>query len=127
VPGASVTAAGIARVTTIDRSYQPPVRRRYYALRIGQLIRLSAAGPETLFAIGIMLKIVAANPAVGFVQFMTNTIAPFLVPFAGLTNDATSANGVLLQVATLIAMLVYALLARGIVQLIWIVFKRRIV
>ena len=82
---------------------------------------------ETLFAIRVILKLVAANGAAGFAEFITNVTTPFLAPFAGLMNNAATSNGSVLEVTTLIAMLVYALLAWGIVRLIWIVFERRVV
>ena len=126
VPVASVTDVGMANVATADRTYQPDVRRSYTLVRITQFIWLVAGVLETLFAVRIILKLIAANPAAGFAQFITNTTAPFLAPFAGLMTNPTASNGSVLEITTLIAMLVYVLLAWGIVRLLWIVFERRI-
>jgi len=126
VPVTSVTNAGMANVATADRTYQPDVRRSYTLVRITQFIWLVAGVLETLFAIRIALRLVTANQAAGFAQFVTNTTVAFLTPFVGLMNNATSASGSVLEVTTLIAMVVYALVAWGIVRLLWIVFERRI-
>lgn len=125
VPVASVTEAGMANVATADRTYQPDVRRSYTLVRISNLVWLLAGVLETLFAIRVILKLIAANQAAGFAQFITNTTAPFLAPFVGLTRTP-AANGSALEVTTLIAMAVYVLLAWGIVKMIWIVFERRV-
>jgi hypothetical protein len=125
-PVASVAAAGMAHVATADQTYQPDVRRSYTLVRITQFAWLLASVLETLFAVRIILTLIGANPAAGFAQFVNNTTAVFLKPFVGLMNNATLANGSVLEVTTLIAMLVYALLAWGIVRLLWIVFERRI-
>ena len=125
-PVPSVTEDGLANVATADRTFQPDVRRSYNLMRITQFIWLVAGVIETLFAVRIILKILVANPAAGFDQFITNITAPFLAPFAGLMTNASAANGSVLEITTLVAMLVYALVAWGIVRLIWIVFERRI-
>jgi uncharacterized protein YggT (Ycf19 family) len=126
VPVASVTAAGMANVATADRTYQPDVRRSYNLTRIAQFVWLVAGVLETLFAARVILKVIIANQAAGFAQFITNVTAPFLAPFTGLMKNSTASNGSVLEITTIIAMLVYALLAWGVVKLIWIVFERRI-
>jgi YGGT family len=126
VPVTSVTDAGMANVATADRTYQPDVRRSYTLMKITQFVWLLAGVLETLFAVRIILKLIAANASAGFAQFITNLTAPFLAPFAGLITNPTASNGSVLEITTLIAMLVYALLAWGIVRLLWIVFERRI-
>ena len=54
----------------------------------------------------------AANPAAGFATFIYNMTAVFLTPFFGLTATP-SANGSILEIPTLIAMLVYAPVGLG--------------
>ena len=126
VPVASVTDGGLTNVATADQTYQPDVRRSYSLMRITQFIWLLAGVLETLFGVRIILKLLVANPAAGFDKFITNTTAPFLAPFVGLMANAGADNGSVLEITTLVAMLVYALLAWGIVRLLWIVFERRV-
>jgi hypothetical protein len=111
------------------QSHQPlvdPVRRRYNLVRITQIIWLVTSVIEALFTIRVLLKLMAANPAAGFAVFIYNMTAVFLAPFFGLTASP-SANDSVLELSTLIAMLVYALLAWGIVRVLWIIFERPIV
>jgi hypothetical protein len=49
-----------------------------------------------------------------------------MTPFFGLTATP-SANGSVLELSSLIAMLVYALLAWGIVRVLWIVFEKAVI
>lgn len=99
-----------------------PLRRHYNLLRITQFIWLATSTLEILLAIRFMLKLIAANPGAGFAQFIYSVTGVFLTPFVGLTGTP-SADGSVLEVFTLIAMLVYALLAWGLVRLMWLVFE----
>ena len=97
-------------------------RRQYNLTRITQVIWLVTGLLESLIAIRVLLKLIAANPAAGFATFIYNMTAIFLTPFFGLTATP-SANGSVLEIFSLIAMLVYALLAWGIVRVLWITFE----
>jgi hypothetical protein len=109
-----------------QQSTPDPVRRRYNLARTTQIIWLVTSVIEALFAIRVLLKLMAANPAAGFAVFIYNMTAVFLAPFFGLVATP-SANGSVLELSTLVAMLVYALLAWGIVRVLWIVFERPVV
>ncbi len=119
-------------VPTMDAGLSPrnqadQARKRQYNLaRITQIIWLVTGVLESVFTIRILLKLMAANPAAGFATFIYNMTAVFLTPFFGLTATP-SANGSILEIPTLIAMLVYALLAWGIVRVLWITFERPLV
>lgn len=98
-----------------------PRQRRYNLLRVTQLVWLVTWSLEALFGIRVLLKLIAANPDAGFAQFIYNMTAVFLTPFFGLTASP-SANGAVLEISTLIAMMVYALLAWAVVRVMWLVF-----
>ncbi len=100
-----------------------PVKRRYNLIRTTQVIWLVTSVIEVLFAIRVLLKLMAANPAAGFAVFIYNMTAVFLAPFFGLVATP-SANGSVLELSTLVAMMVYALLAWGTVRVLWIVLER---
>jgi hypothetical protein len=97
--------------------------RRAVLTRITQLIWFFTGILEALLGIRFVLKLLAANPEAGFAAFVYGTTEVFLAPFAGLTATP-SAAGAVLEIPTLIAMLVYALVGWGIVRLIWILFDR---
>ncbi len=80
---------------------------------------------EVLLGLRFMLKLIAANPGSGFAAFMYGITGPFIAPFAGLVGTPTS-GGVILEVTTLIAMAIYALIFWGVVRVIQIVADRPI-
>jgi hypothetical protein len=101
-------------------------QRRYDLARLTQFIYLLTTVLEVFLAIRFTLKLIAANPAAGFAQFIYGMTDVFLVPFSGLTATP-SAAGAVLEIPTIIAMIVYAFLAWGIVRIIWILFDRPVV
>lgn len=89
--------------------------------KIDQMMWLIAIILETLIGFRIFLKLIAANPESGFASFVYNVTSPFLAPFAGLTSTP-SASGAVLEISSIIAMVVYALLfwlAAYTIHLIW--------
>ncbi|MFW5940882.1 MAG: YggT family protein [Chloroflexota bacterium] len=74
------------------------------------------------FAIGlrVLLKLISANPNAPFVDLVYSVTDLFLWPFLGLTVTP-QANGMVLEFSSIIAMIVYAVLAWIIVRLLWLV------
>jgi hypothetical protein len=101
-------------------------QRRYDLARLTQFIYLLTTILEVFLAIRFVLKLIAANPSAGFAQFIYGMTDVFLVAFTGLTATP-SAAGAVLEIPTIIAMIVYAFLAWGIVRIIWILFDRPVV
>ena len=97
--------------------------RRLWLYRISQLIWLGCGSLEILIALRIVLKLIGANPQASFAQLIYAFSTFFLLPFAGLTLNP-SYEGMVLEITSMIAMIVYALLALLGVQAIWIVFYR---
>ena len=79
---------------------------------------------EILIGLRVFLKIIGANPANGFAHFIYGVSALFLGPFFGLTSSPSSGRMVL-EVPSLIAMIVYVLVAWGIIQVLRLIFVRR--
>ena len=96
--------------------------RHYRLARATQIIWLVTGMLESLIGIRILLKLIAANPEAGFAMFIYNLTAVFLAPFFGLTAEP-EANGAVLEISSLIAMLVYALLTWAVVRVIHITFQ----
>jgi YggT family protein len=71
----------------------------------------------------LILKLIAANAASGFADFIYGITGPFIAPFAGLVGTP-SAGGSILEITTLIAMAVYALLVWIIIQVLAIAMAR---
>ncbi len=103
---------------------QEIAQRRHTLARVAQLIWLATNTLEAFIGVRVLLKLIAANPDAGFARFIYGITSVFLVPFSGLTATP-SAGGAALELSSIIAMIVYALLAAGIVRAIWIIFDRR--
>jgi hypothetical protein len=76
---------------------------------------------EAIFAFRLIFKLLGANPGSTFVSFIYTTSGAFLAPFSGIfrasVNKGIETRSVL-EPTTIIAMIVYALIAYGIVRLI---------
>jgi hypothetical protein len=96
--------------------------RKALVYRVVQVIWIGVIALEVLLGTRVLLKLLAANPAVPFADFIYRTSAVFLVPFIGLTI-VPSAEGVVLEIPTIIAMMVYLAVGILIVRLLWVVFK----
>ncbi|KGK87814.1 hypothetical protein DP73_13985 [Desulfosporosinus sp. HMP52] len=76
---------------------------------------------EVLFAFRLVFKLLGANPKSPFVSFIYSVSQAFLVPFNGIFPSAVT-KGIetqsILEPTTIIAMIVYAIIAWGIVKLI---------
>ena len=72
---------------------------------------------EVLLAFRFLLKLFAANPYAGFSAFIYVVSYPFAVPFLSVFR-ITQVAGTVFEWTTLLAMLVYWIIALGIVKLL---------
>lgn len=93
--------------------------QRIQVYRFTQLIWLLFGVLEALLGLRIILKLIAANPGNPFASFVYNITELFVWPFQGLTGTPEAA-GMVLEIHSLIAMLVYAILGWALVKLSWI-------
>lgn len=98
--------------------------QRIFSFKAAQWIWLGLGIVETLIGLRVVLKLIAANPESPFAAFIYNFSAIFLFPFAGLVGTPAS-GGMMLELSSIIAMLVYALLAWGIQRIVWVSFYRQ--
>ncbi|MEP7358044.1 MAG: YggT family protein [Anaerolineales bacterium] len=108
---------------TTTTQQEPGREQRLFSFRATQLIWLALGLLEALFALRVVLKLVGANAANPFASLLYGVTGAFLAPFAGLTATP-AAGGMVLEVSTLVAMLVYALLAWVLERLVWVIFYR---
>ena len=100
-----------------DTTYNQAKRWVYYVLGI----------LETLLAFRLILKLLGANPRSGFVAFVYNLSQAFLAPFSGIFRSIVSPGietASVFEPATLVAMVVYALIAYAIARIIEIRMHR---
>lgn len=83
---------------------------------------------EILLAFRLIFKILGVNPGSGFVSFIYSITELFMAPFTAIFRSAAT-DGIetkaVLEPSTIIAMIVYALIAWGIVKLIIIITKSK--
>ena len=84
--------------------------RRLKLAKTTQVIWLLVGFVEGAVALRLFLKIIAANPDNAFAQLVYGFTGLFVGPFVGLTGTPTS-GGSVLEISSVIAMVVYALLA----------------
>ena len=100
-------------------AYDPYEARRMIGYRVTQLVYWIFGLIEGLIAIRFVLKALGANPSAGFAQLIYGITAPLVAPFYGLFGNPT-AQGSVLEVHSIVALIVYALLAWLVVRLTWI-------
>jgi hypothetical protein len=91
--------------------------------RVSQAIGFVFGLIEAFIGIRVILRLIGANPDNAFAQFIYNVSAPFVAPFVGLTGTPAFGTAAL-EVSSLIAMLVYALIWWALVKLVWMIFYR---
>lgn len=95
-------------------SYNSPTTKPLY--RGTQVVWYILGLLEALLAFRFVLKLLAANSSAGFSSFIYNVSYPFAAPFLNVFR-ATRVEGNIFEWTTLLAMLVYLLIAWGIVKL----------
>lgn len=95
--------------------------RRVLLNRLSQLIWLLGGALMVLLGIRFILKLIAANPANPFAVLVYRFTDLFLWPFFGLTVTPQS-GGIVLEIYTLIAIAIYALITWAVVKLLWVIF-----
>ena len=95
-------------------------KRQNEIKRITGLIWLVFGVLETLIGIRVILKVIAANPDSSLTSFIYSASHVFLAPFFGVVGEPTS-NGNVLEATSIIAMVVYLLIAWGITRIVYLV------
>lgn len=111
-------------VTEVKSVHNEPDREfRIFTLKATQLVWLFFGGLEVLIALRIALKLIAANPASPIAALIYTITDLFLFPFAGLTITP-SFGGMVLELSSFFAMVIYALIAWAVERTIWVIFYR---
>ena len=106
----------VATDRTESTTYDPYAGRRSTSIKITRAIYLLFGLIEALLVIRFVLKALAANAEAGFAQLIYGVTAPLVAPFMGLFGTPQSPSGATLELHTLIAVVIYALVA-------WLVVK----
>ncbi len=106
-----------------SEQWEPERERRIFTFKATQLIWLLLGILEGLLGLRFLMKLFAANPGSPIAAFIYSLSEFFLSPFHGLTITP-AAYGIVLEISTLFAMLIYALIGWAVERLIWLILYR---
>jgi len=132
--------SGNTQVETVNQSYYDPsgalvekqeqvvddsfTRRNNILDRTTQIMYFLVGMLEVLLGLRLLLRLINADSTSSFASFIYNLSAPFVAPFNGIFNNDQVLNQVgVIELSTILAMGIYALLAYGVVRLLYILFK----
>ena len=118
-PVAPAAASEHVESTVVDS----PATRYTQIYRLQQAIYLLFGVLEVLIAIRFLLRLFGADPNAPFSSAILSITAPFVAPFVGVFPN-TAASGSVFEPASLLAIVIYALLAWLIAKIIWLLFAR---
>lgn len=122
-PSANVMEARVAQTESAEQvTVDPYGERRNVLYRVEQGVWLVFGIVEGLIAIRFVLRLLGANPVAGFAQFIYGLTGVFIAPFVGLFPSPRF-EGSVLEVTSLVALLVYILLAWLIVIVLSLLFS----
>lgn len=79
---------------------------------------------EVLLVLRLILRLVGANQDNAFVNFIYGLSYPFVALFANLVQNPTLSTSSVLEITTIIAIIVYSIIAWLIGRLIWLALSR---
>lgn len=111
----------VSQTTTSQR--EPGLEQRIFTFKATYVIWLLLVMLLGLIALRIGLKLIGANADNAFAALIYGVSDLFLFPFAGLTATP-AAGGMVLEISSIIAMVVYALVGWAFERLVWVIFYR---
>ncbi len=118
---AGVTPSGKTVVSQTTQVRSPELEEKVAVWSVNRFVYYVVGVLETLLAFRFLLKVMGANPGSPFVAFIYNLSAIFVAPFRGIFRAAVT-DGIetrsIFEPATLFAMVVYLIIAVGLVKLI---------
>jgi hypothetical protein len=97
--------------------------QRYATFKATQLIWLLLTLLEAVLALRVVFKLIGVNATNPFATLLYGFTHFFVAPFASLTG-APSAEGMVLEISTIIAMIVYLLIAWALERIVYVFFYR---
>jgi YggT family protein len=97
--------------------------QRVATFKLTQIVWLLFGLLEAVIALRIVFKLIGVNEANPFAGFIYNISNLFVAPFASLIG-APAAGGMVLEISSIIAMIVYLLVAWLIERIVYVLFYR---
>jgi hypothetical protein len=103
--------------------HEPGRDQRVATFKVTQLIWLALGLLEAALALRVVFKLIAVNASNAFAAFLYAVTDLFVAPFASLTG-APSAGGMVLEISSVIAMIVYLMIAWALERIVYVLFYR---
>jgi len=100
----------------------PKLARANVLDRTARIIYFVVGLVEVLLLLRFVFRLLGAG-ANGLVNLVYNVTGPMVIPLNGIFNDQNLNNSSVLEISTLLAMAVWALLSWGIVKLLYLIFE----
>lgn len=97
--------------------------QRVATFKATQMIWLLLGLLEAVLALRVVFKLIGVNASNSFATLLYSVTNIFVAPFASLTG-APAAGGMVLEISTIIAMIVYLLIGWGLERIVNVVFYR---
>jgi hypothetical protein len=97
--------------------------QRIVTIKATQIIWLILGLIEATIALRVVFKLIGVNPANPFATLLYTVTNFFVAPFASLTS-APAAGGMVLEISSMIAMLIYLLIAWALERIVYVLFYR---
>jgi hypothetical protein len=101
----------------VDDTSHMPVERSVILFRTYQIVWFLLGIIETLLVFRFLLKMIGASQISGFTDFIYAISYPFAAPFIGIVPSSIS-GPMIIEWSTLVGMLVYLVIAYGILELV---------
>lgn len=98
--------------------------RQIILRKITRFIWWATGVVEGLIGLRVLLRMMAANPGNPFANFIYAITGLFLWPFQTLVANPSSDGGIVLEISSVIAMMVYLVLAWVLIELLWLLLGR---
>ncbi|MCL4562090.1 MAG: YggT family protein [Chloroflexi bacterium] len=92
-------------------------------LKVTQIIWLLLGILEAVIALRVIFKLIAVNAANPFAALLYSVSNFFVAPFASLVGTPI-AGGMVLEISSIIAMIVYLLIAWALARIVYVLFYR---
>ncbi len=104
-----------------EQVFDDPYTRRNNGLdRTARIIYFVLGVLEIMLALRFIFRLTSADTTNGFANFIFSFTNPFVAPFNGIFNDQALTRTGVVEISTLLAMAIIALVAYGIVKLLYV-------
>lgn len=97
--------------------------QRVATFKATQMIWLLLSLLEAAISLRVVFKLIGVNAANPFAAFLYKVTELFVAPFASLIG-APEAGGMVLEISSILAMIVYLLIAWGLERIVYVLFYR---